>query len=756
MQGMKKLLIMNLCAALVVSSLAACGKSQENVPKATGQEESATTSATKTEESAAPVAKDLGQIKSLERPSFGGELDCDVYDPSVKPSVAEYKVEPDFSNVINRDSELNEYTEEAFKEKLLKNYFVVGEENGREFFETYEFNSYSQTPNFVTVDAMMHTYHLYFAHLLKLTEKTYLSDMLADVSEDMYAESMIWHDDLVGTEWEEAASRNVAYFAVALSLIGRPAEVPDYAKALADEEIALVNDATALQESPLTGIYEDYTQYKPRGYYEGDEQLEKYFKTMMWYGRITFEQESEVLNRAALLMTLAMNGNAFDDWESIYEVTSFFAGASDDPGYYEYMPVIEAAYGSRDLTQKDLVGDDVAYRSYEEAIKKLPAPQIQSIPVFDFEETNVVPGFRFMGQRFTVDANIMQNLIFRAVGANEKEEQRMLPDVLDVPAALGSEKAFEITSELGADKWPDYAKNMKEMRKNIENAPDSLWSASLYAGWLNTLRPILDVKGEGYPMFMQNEDWTKKDLETFAGSYTELKHDTVLYAKQPMAEMGGGWEEDIDDRGYVQPEPLVFARFASLARTTEKGLKDLCVISRDDMKNLELLAEMADKLVVISQKELQNELPTDEEFEFIRNFGGDIEHFWYEAVKPDNPDDEFFGVTSEEYPAALVVDVATDPNGYVLEAGCGNPRAIYVIVPVDGILRIAEGSVYNFYQFEQPITDRMTDSVWREKIGAMPGEGFLYDRDASYQNPEWTMSYREDKWNWENHRDDYD
>ena len=756
MQGMKKLLIMTLCAALVVSSLAACGKSQENVPKATGQEESATTSETKTEESAAPVAKNLGQIKSLERPSFGGELDCDVYDPSVKPSVAEYKVEPDFSNVINRDSELNEYTEEAFKEKLLKNYFVVGEENGREFFETYEFNSYSQTPNFVTVDAMMHTYHLYFAHLLKLTEKTYLSDMLADVSEDMYAESMIWHDNLVGTEWEEAASRNVAYFAVALSLIGRPAEVPDYAKALADEEIALVNDATALQESPLTGIYEDYTQYKPRGYYEGDEQLEKYFKTMMWYGRITFEQESEVLNRAALLMTLAMNGNAFDDWESIYEVTSFFAGASDDPGYYEYMPVIEAAYGSRDLTQEDLVGDDVAYRSYEEAIKKLPAPQIQSIPVFDFEETNVVPGFRFMGQRFTVDANIMQNLIFRAVGANEKEEQRMLPDVLDVPAALGSEKAFEITSELGADKWPDYAKNMKEMRKNIENAPDSLWSASLYAGWLNTLRPILDVKGEGYPMFMQNEDWTKKDLETFAGSYTELKHDTVLYAKQPMAEMGGGWEEDIDDRGYVQPEPLVFARFASLARTTEKGLKDLCVISRDDMKNLELLAEMADKLVVISQKELQNELPTDEEFEFIRNFGGDIEHFWYEAVKPDNPDDEFFGVTSEEYPAALVVDVATDPNGYVLEAGCGNPRAIYVIVPVDGILRIAEGSVYNFYQFEQPITDRMTDSVWREKIGAMPGEGFLYDRDESYQNPEWTMSYREDKWNWENHQDDYD
>ena len=63
---------------------------------------------------------------------------------------------------------------------------------------------------------------------------------------------------------------------------------------------------------------------------------------------------------------------------------------------------------------------------------------------------------------------------------------------------------------------------------------------------------------------MQNEEWTKKNLECFAGSFAELKHDTVLYTKQIMAEMGWYMEEVTDDRGYVEPEPTcIFKIFLS-------------------------------------------------------------------------------------------------------------------------------------------------------------------------------------------------
>ena len=265
-----------------------------------------------------------------------------------------------------------------------------------------------------------------------------------------------------------------------------------------------------------------------------------------------------------------------------------------------------------------------------------------------------------MGQRFTIDALIMQQLIYQNVGENASGARRMLPDVLDVPAALGSDMALQILEEQGDTSFAGYTENMEKLKAGLEKPNKTLWSASLYANWLNTLRPLLQEKGEGYPFFMQNEEWTKKDLECFAGSFTELKHDTVLYTKQVMAEMGGG-EDEVDDRGYVEPEPLVYGRFKNLASLTAQGLKRYGMLNAADEENLGRLSEMAEKLLTISNKELQDEVLSDEEYEFIKSYGGNLEHFWIEAVKNDA------GVeAAQELPAAVVVDIATDPNGQVL------------------------------------------------------------------------------------------
>ena len=243
-------------------------------------------------------------------------------------------------------------------------------------------------------------------------------------------------------------------------------------------------------------------------------------------------------------------------------------------------------------------------------------------------------------------------------------------------------------------------------------------------------------------MFMQSEEWLKKDLECFAGSFTELKHDTVLYAKQVMAEMGGGDDmEIIDFRGYVEPEPEVYARFADLADATRQGLKTYNMLTADDEENLKRLSEMAERLKEISNKVLLDETLTDEEYRFIEDYGGNLEHFWYESVK-DSGDYVF----PDEYPSALVVDIATDPNGSVLEVATGNPSQIYVVVKVDGKLRIATGSVYSFYQFTWP--DRLTDTKWRIMMGFQVNEEGYYNQDAPIERPDWTGSYRY-KYDWE-------
>ena len=324
---------------------------------------------------------------------------------------------------------------------------------------------------------------------------------------------------------------------------------------------------------------------------------------MMWYGQVNFGQKDEDMSRSALLMNLAMADGNQSDWEMIYTVTSFFAGASDDLSYYDYRPAIETAYGGLPAAV-DLPGGDKAFDAFVNAIEAMDPPAINSVPVWDGTEDiqELNKGFRFMGQRFTIDAAIMQKLVYSQVKETDGGDKRMLPDVLDVPAAMGSDLALDLLSQQGATQYPGFTENMDRLRSTIAQAPESAWNASLYSSWLYTLMPLLEEKGEGYPSFMTSQAWQQKSLETFAGSFTELKHDTVLYAKQVMAEMGGDYIEEVDDRGYVEPEPEVFRRFYLLAQQTAEGLDKYGLINDEDKENLFRLAQLAKQLQTISER----------------------------------------------------------------------------------------------------------------------------------------------------------
>ena len=677
-------------------------------------------------------------VEPLTRQQF---LSFTAADAQTAAAVPDYSVSGDLHEITNLEWMEWNGLSDAAKALLAQNLFAVETDYYSEFFGRYEWNRYLQIPNFVTVDSMMHTYHLYFSLLLNRTEKQQLAAQLQTLSKDMLRASAAQLDALTGTAWENAAKRSTAYFAVGAALQDPKIQMPEQVKALAAQEMSAIYAAQDIAPCAVTEDLLDYSQFKPRGYYEGDETLEAYFRAMMWYGQINFAQKKDDMNRTALLIALALRDTALDSWEKIYTVTSFFAGVSDDLGYYEYLPAIESAYGSiPDVEQ--LRTDAAAYQRYTKLIGALAAPQINSIPVVDPDGTVDLAeegkGFRFMGQRFTLDAAVMQQLVFNKVRENAQGERRMLPDVLDMPAALGSETALSILTQQGDTAYAHYPEQMQMLRSAVRSAPEELWSASLYAGWLYTLNPLLEEKGAGYPSFMTTEQWKKKELETYAGSFTELKHDTVLYAKQMMAEMGGGPPEELDDRGYVEPETEVYRRFAELAEQTAEGLQAYGMLASADRENLSRLASLARSLETISRKELQNESLTDAEYDLIREYGGTLEHFWIEAVK-DRTDAEY--LDAREIPASLVTDLATDPNGLVLQAANGCPAQIYVIVPVDGALRIASGVVYNFYQFCQPLSARLTDSEWRQMIGEWMSPDGRFHQDETPEKPWWTQSY---------------
>lgn len=666
-------------------------------------------------------------ITAVARPSMVSPSDM-AFQTSVTPSVPDYTVANDFSNVINVDWF---HLSDAAKEDLRKHFFAVGPGLGYEFHELYEENRYSYKANFVTTDSLLHAFHLYYAYLQKNAERQFLRDRLKSMSEKLLAESRAQYETLQGTPFESAAQRNIDVFSVACVLAGDDADLSDSAA----EEVKLIEAAAGQSNSPLfstdNAYLQDYTQFKPRGYYTEGEDLESYFRTMMWYGQMNFTQREADLDRSALLAALAIDKAAKDDWEAVYQVTAFLAGESDDNGYYEYIPLIKQVYGE-DVTAESLK-EEAGFEQFHALTAELPAPMINSMIIREEEpdRDEAVNGFRIMGQRMSVDAAVLQKLVFRDVEKKADGTRRMLPDALDVPAAFGSSEALKILQETtDVSEYPNYNAQMDFLKASVASAPEETWSSSVAASWLNTLRPVLNEDRSGYPMFMQSDAWKRKNLVTFLGSYTELKHDTVLYAKQILSEMGADGIEPVDDRGYVEPEPEVFGRLANLAKVTSDGLASFNMISEEDKEYMASLQQLADKLRIIAEKELRNELPSDEEFELIRTYGAQLEHLWLRTVKTEGHSDYY---KTQEFPAALVTDIATNPDdGICLEIANSNPSEIYVIVSFDGALHLTSGSVYQFYQFEKPIAERMTDPEWREICESRQGLPAM---------PEWTKDY---------------
>lgn len=647
------------------------------------------------------------------------------------PCVTPYIVEEGLANVENTDDFWLDET--GIKLLTESGFYVNGNGSGyAEFCKVYQENKYEYIPSFITVDSIMHVFHLYFAGLLKNTEKNYLTERLEELCDCMLDVSLQQVEMTEGTDWAGAALRNVAFFDVAFMLISEDAYVEDMVADEVEAELALIEASSQMTESPVFGALEDYSQYKPRGYYEGDEQLERYFRTMMWLGRMNFSASDEDETKSAVLIAHALKELYADMWEDIYDITSFFAGTSDDPGYPEYHSILQEICGE-DYQEDDFMNAEALSRIMEK-LQELPPPRIAS----SYSEENGVGFeicFRFMGQRFSLDAAIMQRLVSPRVPG------RGLPSVLDFLAALDSDAAEDILEMQGTLDLPGYRENLDEAEEELDALPNEFWESSLYAGWQHVLKPLLEDKEDGYPFFMQSTAWAVKDLECFAGSFAELKHDTILYSKQGMAE--GDFSPPVkDDRGYVEPEYEVYERLGRLAEYMSTSLQESGLIDSTETENLKILQELCERLKEISVKELLEEEITEEDYDLIRGYGETIYHLWADVMKTLYDIQDTY-VDARAYPAGVIADIATDADSYtVLEVGTGNPNVIYVVVPIDGTLKIARGAVYDYYEFAWDASDRLTDNEWRQMQGWARGEDGWFTQEKAVSRPDWTRPYR--------------
>jgi hypothetical protein len=295
---------------------------------------------------------------------------------------------------------------------------------------------------------------------------------------------------------------------------------------------------------------------------------------------------------------------------------------------------------------------------------------------------------------------------------------------LDFFAAMGSDEALNILDDMGETAYENYNTQMDKVSGELAAIGMDTWTENVYWSWLFALQPIIEVKNESYPEFMRTQAWTRRDLNAALGSYTELKHDTILYAKQVMAEMGGGPMET--PAGYVEPNPEAYARLEALARMTHSGLADRGLLTERIRQALENLIDLLGFLRETSEKELAGQPLTADDYWRIQFYGGELEALTVAAADCDDVTD---CRDLEDQRAALIADVATG-SGTVLEEAIGDPTRIFVVLP-DSPWRIAVGAVFSYYEFEVAASDRMTDEQWQAMI----------DAGTNPPQPEWTEDF---------------
>lgn len=650
---------------------------------------------------------------------------------SVTPSLKDYSVGR-ISQVAN--FERMGVSEEG-KSALLQNLFYLTPSSDGQIYDVYKHLSEAGLPAFVTTDSVLHTYHILFDYILRMLEVQRFSPDIVDLSKLLFDESAAQADS-ASDQVKTAALKNTAFFAVALTLLGESPDVPADAKNMVQSELSLIQGHQGFAESPIFGYDEDYSQYVPRGHYTRNDTLKKYFMAMMWYGRMSFrlkiKDDPELAReqtRRAILITLALKDRKFDLWKGIYEPTVFFVGETDDLSVFDYNGLLLDVYGSN-IGLSDLA-DDVKLQAFIDKALKLKEPKIVStlLTDIDYQESGMdtIKGFRFMGQRFIPDSYMFQELVYAKVGT--LDDPRLFPMGLDVMAVLGSARAYEILDKVyGETRYANYTKQMDSLKQQFAALKADTWTQNLYWCWLYCLMALLNEKGDGYPSFMKKQAWADKELNTSLGSWAELRHDTILYAKQSYGMLTGIVIPPAPPHGYVEPNPELYGRLASLTGMTIDGLNSRGLLLDVFSDRLNQLKNLLVSLKSISEKELAGAAPSDDDYSLIKNVGNSLENI---TTFPPDVKDAITNDTDDKM--AIVADVHTDPNsGQVLEEGVGSPYHIYVAVPVDGKLIVAEGSAFSYYEFKQPMSDRLTDEKWQDML----------KNNQAPDTPEWTKSFK--------------
>ena len=609
-------------------------------------------------------------------------------------------------------------------------------------------------PIFITTDLAAHSQHLVFDRMLQYTEENYFLPQMQELTSD-FINALKNRTDAPDQIREQA----IAYFEVPLAIMKtapQKRETGDYYNPIVYEkrsetditnilsqysevvrnDYQLIMDAMPGTEA-IFNEDEDFSQYRPRGHYTKNALLETYFRASMWYGHLHFtitkprENQAtpeEILQKEAVITlivdTVQKDGDLYIKWANLFNPITTLIGMSDDLSFDDIAPLWKEQKitdYSEWASNRDNI---VAFMSL--CADTLRPPAISGQSVFDMyaevdEETGkpqVPMGWRLFGQRFTYDSLVHEKV----------SPPRFLPRDfvrgLDIMKAFGSKTADALLEKSDYPEMPGLKEILDGFEESFAQYDSDFWNKTYYNQVLYQVKTQATFEqGAGF-YFTESPAWNIKSQLAAHGTWAELRHDTILYVKQVVAERAGDGDFEPTFRTEPLPKPVHYiepnvpfwegslAAVANLMTIYE--YYDL--LDEESKYTLENLSTIYKRILNIVKLEAENQPVSEKDLEWIPTIISSLSrlvlvHNNYGYV--DNTD---------LLKMACIADVYTNNDfGLCLEVGVANPVRLYVpLNDSQGGKRIAIGYGFSYAEFTHDMTDRMTDEQWK-KIVYQPG-----------------------------------
>ncbi len=689
---------------------------------------------------------------------------------------------------------------------FMTNGFVVSQRLGSPTFGDAYYRIFNaDLPEFITADSVLHAWHRSYQSMLSEIEELTLATLLEQVLTNMSAQlPATWQqygsgplrDSILDADYFLTVARSLwagKEVANALNVEGQPQQV-------ADTLAAITN--LVITDFPLFGAARnvDFSQFKIRGHYEASPRLGRYFQTMMWCGRIdlrlaTFEPNKEddirQLGAAVVMQYLLAQSGQFTNWSMLDAITLLFVGQTDSMTFAQLDDLLASANIQSPADVPDLLtltNLQTRLLTGELGIQNIHSSVLYS--PFSPAQVKLPRSFTLTGQKFVPDSWVFSQVVFDRVLWYADDPRtifgkviRRKPSCLDVAfAVLDNRQAVpEIVRQINdtngvpfRDGLP-YQHNLLAARNTLQSQDPAAWTNSIYTAWLDALRSLsVPTTDPNYPEAMRTRAWAMKTLETQLASWTELRHDTLLYVKESYTEpVLCGYPA-----GFVEPIPGFWLNMQQLAHVTAGALSqlplsgqvtvsnhtgfgtatfDLAAVRAQEVEFLNTFAGQMATLQDMAERELAQQPFTAEETQLLKDVversidyvGVRTWSGWYPALYYSN---ELNQLEGGPYPwpggatqapdcdvwDALVADVHTDlPDeitgdpGAVIHDAVGNVNMMLIAVDNGADHAVYAGPVFSHYEFEVPGVSRLSDPDWKTMLQS----------NQKPPSPEWTHSY---------------